>query len=710
MKKLILSLATAFSVIVQLSAQTNPAVPSIASCSTDPNDPVLMTIGDTPVRLSEFMYVYKKNNKDQSNDPKALDNYLDLFITFKMKVKEAEEMKLDTAVSFKTELAGYRRQVSQQYLTDKKVNDSLLMEAYSRMQEDVRASHILVRIDEMALPQDTEIAYTRAVIIDNLLTGKATAKQVNDYEKKLKEQERNRLGKNVKVTDTMRIYQLVNPLRQLERRYRGKPAPFDEVAFLASEDESARTNRGDLGYFTAFSMVYPFETRAYSTPVGKVGEPVRTRFGYHIIYVTDRRPAQGELLTAHIMIKAPKGAPAADSIAAKAKADEIYAKVLAGEDFATLAKQFSDDKPTGASGGQLAWFGLYKMPQQFERAAFELKNNNDVHAPIKTDWGWHIIKRLDKRGVATYESLKGDLKNRVSRDQRAHAGRNSLITRVKKDYNFTENLKAKEEFYKVVDSTYFAMKWTSDKAAKLNKEMFRIGSTSYTQQDFAMWLESHQVRRPKSDIRTVVDDAYRQFVDEAAVAYEDSMLELKYPDFCNLMREYRDGILLFDLMDKKVWSKAVKDSTGLRAFYEANKTKYMWNERVDATVYSIKDAATAKAVRKMLKKGKDEKTILAELNKESQLNVQADHKTWNKGENSMIDMNWKEGISSNEEKDGRVLFVVVHKVIPATPKALQEARGIVTSDYQNQLEKDWVESLKKKYPVNVNRDVLKSIK
>lgn len=687
-------------------AESPVAVP--AASTEDPNDPVLMTIGDTKVRLSEFMYVYKKNNKDQASDPQALETYLDLFITFKMKVKEAEEMRLDTSASFKNELGGYRRQVAQPYLTDKKVNDSLLMEAYARMQEDVRASHILIRCDENALPADTMIAYTKAGILENLLAGKPAARLINDYESRLNA--KYKITQKSPPSDTLKVYNLVNPLRQLERRFRGKPAPFDEVAYLASEDESARTNRGDLGYFTAFSMIYKFETLVYNTPVGKTGGPVRTRFGFHLVKVTDRRPAQGEVLVAHIMIKAPAGQKGEDSLAAKAKADEIYGRAKNGEDFATLARQFSDDKPSANNGGQLPWFGLYKMPQPFEKAAFGLANNNDISEPIKTDWGWHIIKRIDKRGIPSFDQMKNELKQRTGRDDRATQGRASLIARVKKEYGFTENIKARDDFYAVVDSTYYQGRWTADRAKKLNKVMFTLGSTTYTQKDFAYWLETHQVRRTKTDTKQIVNDAYEQFVDEAAVAYEDSMLELKYPDFRNLMQEYRDGILLFDLMDKKVWSKAVKDTAGLRAYYEANKTKYMWPERAEATVYSCKDAKTAKKVRKMIKKGMDDKAILAALNKESTLNVQADTKVWLKGENSLVDANWAPGVSDTQDKDGRVVFVHTRKVIPPTPKTLQEARGVITSDYQNQLEKEWVENLKKKYPVTVNRDVLKMVK
>lgn len=681
---------------------------AVGKPAADPADPVLMTIGTSQVRLSEFTYVYKKNNKDTTNNPQAVENYLELFTTFKMKVKEAEELKMDTSAAFRDELAGYRRQVSLQYLTDRKVNDSLLMEAYNRMKEDIRASHILVLCDENALPKDTDIAYTRVMILQNLLNGKPTTKLIAEYESKLKTSLN--ITPKSPAQDVAKVNALVNPLRDLERRFKNKPAPFDEVAFVASEDKSALQNRGDLGYFTAFSMVYPFETLCYNTPVGKMGGPCRTKYGYHLVLVADRRPAAGKITVSHIMIKSPAGAPAQDSINAKAKVDEIYAKVMAGEDFATLARQFSDDKQSAVKGGEMPKFGLYEMPTPFEKAAFSLQNDGDVAAPIKTAWGWHIIKRIRKEPFPTFEQAKPEIKQRVSRDQRAMQGRSSLIARVKMENGFMEYPATVKDFYKVVDSTYYKGQWSAKKAAGLNKTMFVLAGKNYTQQDFAAWLESHQVRGQKHEIQSTVDAAYKNWVEESCVAYEDSQLERKYPDFRNLMQEYRDGMLLFDLMDKKVWSKAVKDTAGLRAFHEQNKMKYMLPERADATIYSCKDEATAKQVRKMLKQKKTMKEILDAMNKDSQLNVTAEHKLYTKGESDIVDRNWKAGTSKNETVDNRVKFVVVDHIEAARPKTLQEARGAVTTDYQNQLDKEWIAGLKAKYPVTVDREVLKMVK
>lgn len=709
MKKLLLVCIPLFSLFQPIMAQKADN-PTAVGAVADPNDPVLMTIGGKPIYLSEFLYVYKKNNKDQTNNQKGMEDYSDLFVTFKLKVKEAEELQKDTISTFRNELMGYRKQVAQQYLTDKRVNDSLFQEAYDRMHYDVHASHILIRLEENALPKDTLLAWNRIAILQNMLNGKPVTKLITDYEAQLRKTKG--INKNSSPIDTLKIFNLVNPLRQLDRQYKGRAVPFDELARMTSEDPSAAQNSGDLGYFTAFSMVYPFETAAYKTTVGKISPPVRTRFGYHLIKVIDRRAAQGEVLVAHIMVKAADGMAGADSINAKQKIDEIYAKLKAGEDFTTLVKQFSDDKPSVAKNGEMPWFGLYKMPAPFEKAAFALQNNGDYSEPFKTAWGWHIIKRLDRRMVPAYDAIKNDIKNKVSRDQRGMQGRTALVARVKKEYGFTENLPARNEFYSIVDTSYTYGRWeAANKAAQLKKPLFTVGTKTYTQADFAGWLEAHQVRRGNaavSDVKVIVDKGYQQFVEESCVAYEDSQLESKYPDFRNLMQEYRDGILLFDLQDEKVWSKAVKDTVGLQAFYEANKNNYLWQERADATVFSCSDAKIAKEVRKLLKKGKSEKEIMELLNKDSQLNVQAETKLYLKGENVQVDQNWKEGTSSDINKDGRIVFVVTRKVLPPTPKSLQEARGAITNDYQASLEKEWIANLRKKYPVEVNREVLRN--
>lgn len=627
-------------------------------------DAVLMTIGSTKVTVAEFGNVYHKNNtKEATTDNKSLNDYVDLFVNFKLKVKEAEEMRLDTAKSFRDELAGYRKQLAQPYLTDKDVNEKLLKETYNRLQEDVRASHILVKAAENALPKDTLEAYTKIMKIRARI---------------LKGEDFNKVAAEKGISD----------------------------------DPSSKENGGDLGYFTALQMVYPFETAAFTTKINDISMPVRTRFGYHIIKVTDKRKAQGEVLVGHIMVKTGPNMTKDDSLNTFSKITEIYNKLKAGSKFDELATQFSDDKQSSKKGGELPWFSTNKMPYEFEKASFALQTKGDFSSPVKTKYGWHIIKLIDKRGLASFDNMKNELKDKITKDSRSQAGRASLIAKVKAEYKFKENLPARDEFYSLVDSTLFDGHWNSAKASTLKKTLFNFNDKVFTQTDFTNYITNHQSKRPKMDEKMLINQLYNQFVDESAVIYEESRLDKKYPEFKALMEEYHDGILLFELTDQKVWSKAVKDTLGSKEFYEKNKANYMWDERADASVYSCANASIATQVRNYLKDNKQEKDVLAEVNKDSQLNLQIETRLFSKAENEFVDKNWKPGISADiiSEKDKKIVIVAVNKIVPAGQKSYLDSKGLVTADYQNHLEKLWLDGLKKKYSVTIDKNVLATIK
>jgi len=679
------------------------------------SEPVIMTINAKPVYKSEFENVYHKNSgKEVNKEQKSVKEYVDLFSTFKMKVFEAEANGLDTNNAFKTELGGYRKQLAAPYLTDKNVNDALLQEAYERMKTEVKAAHILIRLAEDALPKDTIEAYTRLIIIRDALAGKApSAAKIAEYEVLLKKSS-SALTKTSNKQDTLNYNAKLNAVKGLAAALNTTGDKFAAVAKKTSEDPSAADNGGDLGYFTSLQMVYPFENAAFKTNVGETSMPLRTRFGYHILKVADKRPSQGEILTAHIMVKFAKDMEEKDKANLKTKIDELYAKLKAGEKFEDLARQFSDDKPSAEKGGQLQWFGSSRMPIEFEKAAFALKANGDYSEPFTTNYGWHIVKRLDKKGLAPFDEMKGDLKQRIGKDSRTQAGRESLIEKIKKENNFKENLVAKKDFLKVIDTTVCQGKWEANKATKLgNKELFNLGTKKYTQNDFAKYIENHQTVRPKMDNNMLLQQAYKDFVDETIINFEDSNLESKYPEFRNLLKEYRDGILLFDLTDQKVWSKAVKDTTGLKEYYSKNKNNFLWDERADVTMYNCANDKVAKEVRGMLKKGKSEKEITETVNKTSQLNVTPESITYLKGENKNVDANWKVGVVATDikdAKDGKVTVLVVNKVMEKTPKTIAEAKGMITADYQNYLEKEWLAYLKNKYTVKVNEEVLNTVK
>ncbi|MDI9339967.1 MAG: peptidylprolyl isomerase [Sediminibacterium sp.] len=679
-------------------------------------DPVIMTINDRAIGKSEFEAVYKKNNgKEVVNSNKSVKEYVDLFSLFKMKVLEAESLGLDTLGTFKTELAGYRRQLAAPYLTDKNTNENLLTEAYERMKTEVRASHVLIRVEETALPKDTAECYMRASLIRNALMGKApSASQIAEYDKLLKSTFE--ISLRLKKKDSAIYKAKIGSVRNLPEilKSAGNGDNFGEIASKTSDDPSVVDNKGDLNYFSALDMVYPFETAAYNTKVGDISNVVRTRFGYHILKVYDKRPSRGELFAAHIMTKVGKEATEKDKDNAKTKINEIYQKLKAGEKFEDLARQFSDDKQTSDRGGQLQPFKSGRLPKSFEDAAFKLEKNGDYSEPVLTEYGWHIIKRIDLKSISSFNDMKNELKMRVNRDSRSQMGREALIARVKKESNFTENLKNRDEILKTLDTNYLKGDWKAEKASKLgNKEIFNLGTKKYTQMDFAKYLESQMTALSDKDVAEIMKRHYKTWVETSVVDYEDAQLESKYPDFKNLLREYRDGILLFDITDQKVWSKAVKDTSGLKEYYEKNKNKFMWDERADVTTYKCLNEKIAKELRKLLAKGKGEKEVTDALNKTSQLNVSVENVTYLKGENKNVDDNWKQGVAPKDivdDKEKKVLVLVVNKIQPKSPKTLAESRGMVTADYQNYLDAEWLAYLKNKYKVKVNEDVLNTIK
>lgn len=635
-------------------------------------DQVLMNIAGENITKSEFLGVYQKNNtKGEAIDKKSLDEYLDLFINFKLKVKAAEVLGLDTIKSFRDELGGYRKQLAQPYLIDENANMALLDEAYKRKGEDIRASHILIRVDKNALPADTLAAYNKAMQIRKMLLkgenfGKLASETSDDQSAKDRQQE----GRTI------------------------------------------RGNKGDLGYFTVFDMVYAFETGAYRTKIGEISMPIRSEFGYHLIKVTDRKPAMGKAQIAHILFLFPKNATAADSAAVKAKAAAAYKKLLAGTDFTAVAKEFSEDKGTSDKGGVLPWFGVNRMVPEFIENIAKLKQAGDYSAPFQTNFGWHIIKFIEQKPIGSFEENKTDLKQKLTKNDRSVKSEESFVAKLKKEYNFSQEIKARDEFYTVVTDSVFKNKWKATDAAGLTKKLFSIGQKTYTQQDFAKYLESKQKNATGQSIPAFVNATYYAFVTESCMAYEDNQLEGKYPDFKALMSEYHDGILLFDLTDQKVWTKAIKDTTGLKEFYEKNKKDYMWPERLNASILSFTDAKAIKLARKFVKKSFSNAQILGRLNHDSTIVVTIEQKKFVKGDNSLIDgIAWQKGVSADMPTDStHTGFIVVHGVVPPEPKLLGEAKGLITADYQNYLEKEWIATLRANYPVTVNREVLNSIK
>jgi peptidyl-prolyl cis-trans isomerase SurA len=630
------------------------------------DDEVLMTIHDRKITLGEFERIYNKNNGNPSIEQQTVDEYLDLFINFKLKVIEAEELGMDTTAAFLREFNGYKKQLAKPYLSDKAEQEALVQEAFKRAQNDIHASHILIRLDEFAAPEDTLKAYEKIMLIRNRIEA----------------------GED-----------------------------FSTVAKATSDDPSVKTNGGDIGWFTVFRMIYPFETAAYNTPPGRISMPVRTRFGYHIIKVHEKRPAQGEIRVAHIMVMTPESMSEGDKIQAKQKIDHIYDTLNRGVDFAELAKKYSEDRGSAANGGELPWFGTARMVPEFENAAFAIGRIGEYSKPIQTAFGWHIIKLIEKKGVDDFESMKPDLENMVSKSDRNTYSRKAMIQRIKNQYNFKESPGNLDVFYTLVDSTIFTKGWVIPDYDWGNRVLFTIGDKNYTRDNFAAFLKDTQGGR-SMDIRVYINNKYNEFMDKSILEYEEDQLPAKYPEFRHLVQEYHDGILLFDLTDRMVWSKAVKDSTGLEEFYNKNKKNYMWeNDRLDATIYSCLNETVAKKARTLLAK-KSKKTfspaqLVESVTKAFNDSTCIQYKTgiFEKGDDALVDkMDWNTSISENMEDNSRIVLIVKNKILKPEPRKLDEARGLVTADYQTYLEKLWIQELREKYKVDVNRELLSKIK
>ncbi|MCX6248052.1 MAG: peptidylprolyl isomerase [Bacteroidetes bacterium] len=638
------------------------------------NDEVLLTIGGKPVTAGEFMSVYKKNDlkKGEPIDAKKLEDYLNLYINFKLKVREAEELGFDTVSTFITELKGYRDQLAKPYFTDEATIDRLVREAYEREKSDLRTRHIFVKLASDASPKDTLEAWHKiSKVRERLLNGEA----------------------------------------------------FEKLAAEVSEDPSARDreanqqhpflkgNYGDLGYFTVFDYVYSFESGAYKTEPGKVSPIIRTEYGYHLIKVTAKNEALGKVTAAHIFMNIPKNASHDDSLRVYQRIDSVYTRLKNGAKWEDMVKQYSDDKGSALKGGALPKFGVNRMVPEFIDALYKMANDGDISTPIQTQYGWHIIRLIERKRPGTFEEEKADLKQKVLKDGRSDLAKQAVINMIKKESNFVEMPDAVKDFYTVITDSIFSGKWDVTLAKNLTKPMFQISTQRYNQKDFTAWLGKNQRKTEKQKIPYFVDRAYKDFVNENLIRYENTRLESKYPDFRNLMSEYRDGILLFDLTDQKVWSKAVKDTTGLKNFYENNKASYMWEQRLDASIYTISDQKMAQKVRNFIISGLTDDALLKEINVDTAKILKIESGKYSRKENKYIDMiTWAPGLSSELPVPPGAVLVFVRKVLPPEVKTLNEARGLITNDYQNYLEKIWVEYLRTKYKVTVNKAVLSQIK
>ena len=637
----------------------------------------VLDIAGERVSLDDFQHVYGKNNRDSVYSVEALDDYMELFINFKLKVREAEAMGMDTAEAFITELAGYRSQLARPYLVDGDLLDAMVEEAYQRKGMEVRASHILVSVDDNATPADTLAAWNRIQGI------RARVTSGEDFE-------------------------------AVARSKNG------------SDDPSAASNGGDLGWFTAFQMVYPFECAAFNTPEGEVSTVVRTRFGYHILNVVGKRKARGEVQVAHIMVRMPSDAPQDQVANAEGRIQEVKRLLLSGESFESLALKYSEDPSTANKGGLLPWFGTGKMVESFEDAAFGLEEPGDLAGPVRTDYGFHLLKLMDKKTLPTFEESRRELSKKVRRDSRAEITKTSFVRALKGEYGATISNRRREALKAAatkIDSLFYpGHPLEGVRKSELGRTLFSVAGSPRTVEDFLTWANAGKIRNVDRPQAAMVLEEIDNYVAQELLAYEDTQLEAKHNDFRLLMEEYHDGILLFELTDQKVWSRAVKDTTGLMEFHGQNRNEFMWEERLDAGIHTCEDAKIAKKVRKELRKNSDIEGLRRELIAERPLALRNEFGKFVEGENGWADRAFealrdgslapdKHGLTILETTEGgdQIILVHVKEHMMPEPKELDECRGQAIAAYQDHLEKEWIMELRRKYPHDINREALYSL-
>jgi peptidyl-prolyl cis-trans isomerase SurA len=620
---------------------------------------------DEDVTLDEFERVYAKNNGGQSEAKRqtaeAYREYLDLYINFKRKVFAAEALGLDTTAAFQQEFGTYRKQLAQPYLSAKEVEDRLVKEAYDRSQVMVNANHLLVNVGPDASPADTLAAY----------------QQIMGYRDSVVKQK----------------------------------VPFEELARRHSDDPSAKDNDGNLGYFSVFSMVYPFETVAYQTDKGKVSMPVRTQFGYHLIMVNDRLDNAGEKRAAHIIIRTGDRYTAKTEGEAEQKIQELHQKLVDGADFAELAAQYSDDPSSAERGGDL---GTGRLLPEMEMKKLKL-GEGEFSAPFQTRFGWHILQVTKVDSLASFEESEPELKQRISRDSRSQLSRKALLSRIKADNQYQMSQANFDAFAATLPASFAQGSWKPDTSqnAMYQQTLFTLNQDySATIQDLISYYQQRRLRFPQLSAQQAAEKALTQFTEQELLDYEEAQLPKKNPEFRNLLQEYRDGILLFTLMEQKVWKKAVEDSTGLEGYYQAHQDSFMADEMIDVREYRASDRAVIEQVKGYLAEGRSPEAIDSLVNQTSSLTLRVTNQTYEKGKTDLAPTIFDQPVGYQSdilEQDKFFRILVIEKTYPAGIKPFDKAKSEAITQYQDYLEATWLDELATEYPVEINEEAFNQL-
>ncbi len=645
---------------------------SFAAFAAEEDNRVLLTVDGQPATVSEFLYIYQKNNSaSQMSDQYSMQEYLDLFINYRLKVRAAQAAGIDTTESFKRELLGYRNQTTPKYMVNSAAEEAVLQKAYGRMLNDRLVRHIAIRCSANATAEEEAAAL---------------AKIESAYQ-------RVTTGVAVKVKGKMK---------------QGQPEDFAKVAKEVSEDPSVAENEGLIGWVTPFHYVYPFEDATYNTAVGGVSGVFRTPFGFHILKVEAEQP-HVEIHAAHIMRMTPRGEDSI-ALAAKEQIDSLYQLAVNGADFGELARLNSEDRGSAQRGGDLGWFGKGRMVPEFETAAFALQDSGDISKPIQSLYGWHIIKLIERRGTPALEDIRENLAKQIRRSEYQKLIDETFLQGLKEDYSFTENKDVIDRFYAVADSHASLDSAFLAEAVSIEGVLFSYADKQCTAADFCEYLGQNTFSQ-QSNSKNIVAEKYNQLVEKRLREQEDSQLENKYPEFRNLMREYHDGTLLFEISLREVWQKAGQDTVGLNNFFAQHKSDYVWDSpRYKGYVVYCKDKNVAKAAKRIIQQANPD-SVASYLNRHLNIDtvtcVRFEKGLFKVGDNAAIDKYAFKTGNYTPTDELPVVFLLGKKLKGAEEPA--DERGKVLTDYQDYLEKEWLKRLHETYPVVVNKEVFESL-
>lgn len=625
----------------------------------------LFSINGEPVSVSEFKYIYEKNNRDQADySQKSIEEYLELYVNFKLKVHKARELKYDQSDSYKQELEGYRLQLADSYVIDREVISRMVDEIHQRHQMDIELNHILLAFDRKGPPNKRIEAYNKA----------------QKVKKELDE---------------------------------GKP--FEQAVVQYSQDRNSAAIGGNIGFINAPlpDGYVALEDAAYNLEVGELSDPIRTDLGYHIIQVVSKRPARGEMEAKHLLIRKERnGIKLAD---AEPRINRIYESIKSGtKTFEEATIISSEDKDTKGNSGSLGFFGIGQYERDFEDAAFALQNDGDISMPVETSIGWHIIKRVSKKKLDSKEVIKNRIKGRPKSGERFDIVTKEVVASIQKEASFKEDTQLIDGLKEELQSDFFSYNWKVGQYDE--KELLSFGSDSYNLNDFTDFAKkNNKLRMRAKGIKSVaesVDELYELFIREKAITFAENRLEERYPEFKNLMREYREGILLFDLTKDLVWDKASKDTAEIRAFYNDHKSDYVWEDRADVTHFTI-NSTDPTLITKILNDSRNKTTQeLTDLYNTQKELIFFRQETLESSHEELQGMTLKKGQVSGPrfKKALKVTtFKKIDNVIPSRQKTLKEARGYIISDYQELLDEQWIAKLHKENDVKISKKVLKKI-